>query len=204
MPTTLDLSGLDRLTERFRKLVNVDATPLMVTWEANIIKDNRDGVLAGLDKNGLPLIPVTYRPKPPTQKRLTAAQKNLAPGARARRGAFAGFGQHPAGLNNNLTTAEYQRLTGPPLAPRGAFSRVITNLKTGHELGLNPRTGATTWQAVGVWFEIVNRKGLKFMHYHFEGIGQKLRDLRGVRPVGIERCKKAARAFMISEIRRSG
>lgn len=203
MSTTLDLSGLDRLTQRFRLLINPDATPLMNTWEDIIVKDNRDGVLAGLDKNGIPLIPVTYRPKPPTQKRLTAAQKNNAT-TRARRGQFAGFGLHPAGLNNNLTTAEYQRLTGPPLAPRGAFSRVITNLKTGHELGIDPRTGATTWQAVGVWFEIVNRKGLEFMHYHFDGIGQRVRDLRGVRPAGVAKAAKAARNWMIAEIRRSG
>jgi hypothetical protein len=198
MPTT-DLSGLDRLTARFRNLVNPDARPLMegkAGWMAIIEEDNRKGLLAGTDRYGNPMIPVTYRPKPPSGKP-SAQQRNMA-NARKKRGVFAGLGLHAAGLNNNLTMAEYQRLTGPPLIPRFQFSRLITNLKT-----LYGRASSTMWEAVGYWDEIVNKKGLPFMQYHFNGIGQKRRDARGVRPEGKVKAKKAMRNWIISEIRRS-
>ena len=60
-----DLSGLGRLGSKLRSLTHIDATPLMVTWMKIIDEDNRKGVLAGLDKDGVPLAPVTYRPKTP-------------------------------------------------------------------------------------------------------------------------------------------
>jgi len=87
---------------------------------------------------------------------------------------------------------------GPPLAPRGAFSRVITNLVTGYEV-----LASGAYSAYGLWNEVVNAKGRKFLHYHFEGTGRlPVRDLRGVRPEGVERARKAAKAWMLDLIRR--
>lgn len=206
MSTRLDLAGLDRIRQRLRNVVNPDATDLMASWMKIIDDDNRRGVLAALDKDGNPMTPVTYRPKPGSKGRLTGAQRNN-PKKGARRGVFAGLGTHPAGTNNNLTSAEYRRLAGPPLAPRGAFSRVITNLR--------PRYGRLTsgvWEAVGYWDEVVSRKGKRFLHYHFNGAtggGKKRnvvlprRDLRGVRPPGLEKARKALKAWAIDLLRRT-
>lgn len=184
MPT-LDLTGLDRLTERFRRLINPDATPLMVNWMKTIDDDNRLGVMAGLDKDGNPMAPVRYRP----------VGKPVRPSRR--RGQFQGFGATAYG---NLTSAEYRRLAGPPLAPRGIASRVITNLRLRYG-----RLGLTQWEAVGYWDEVLSRQGRPFLMYHFLGSGRlPRRDLAGMRPGGVEKARKAARAWMISEIRANG
>ena len=160
MPVVYDATGLDRLTKKFQKLSKPPTPTLMITYMKIIADDNRRGVLAGLDRYGNPLAKLKYRPIAESQKKLTKAQKNNARGS----GKFAGFGLHAAGVNNNLTSSEYRRLTGPPLAPRGAFSRVITNLGT--RFG---QTSAKTWEAVGYWNEVVNKKGNMFLHYHFNG-----------------------------------
>ncbi len=195
MPVTVDTVGLDRLKARFQRLVNPNATLLMVTWTRIIEDDNRKGVLAGLDKDGNPMRKVTYRPVTLRQK-LTAAQRNKVPASK-RRGVFAGLGKHPAGTNNNLTSSEYRKLDGPPLAPRKGFSRVITNLRT--RFG---QTASGIWEAVGYWDEVVSRKGVLFLKYHFDGEGRlPKRDLRGVRPDGRQKATKAARAWMIDQIR---
>jgi hypothetical protein len=199
--STVNTAGIERLTKRFRRLANPDATPLMVTWCRIIDEDNRKGVLAGTDKDGNAMVPVSYRPVTNAQKKLTSAQKNHA-AARARRGKYLGLGGHPAGVNNNLTSAEYRKLTGPPLAPRGAFSRVITNLLT--RFG---KAGSGHWEAVGYWNQVLSAKGFKFLSVHFEGkrLGRNgpriQRDLRGVRPEGQAKARKAARAWMIDMIR---
>src|SRR5947209_6256359 len=89
---------------------------------------------------------------------------------------WAGFGRLMAGLG------------GPPLAPRGASSRVITNLFTQH--GRDPADN--TWFAEGAWFEVVSTRGIPFLMAHFTGaatgrghrVKLPVRDLRGVRPQG--------------------
>jgi hypothetical protein len=196
MSSTIDLSGLDRLVERFRKIANPDPKPLMLALSIIVERDNREGVLAGIDCRGNPMTPVTYRPKPAALK-LTAAQKNN-PKKGSRRGEFHGIGQHPAGINNNLTSAEYRRLAGPPMAPRGPFSRVITNLRF---LFGEPVPGAQ-WELIGYWEEVVNTKSQRFLHYHFTGgVHLPQRDLAGVRPNGVLRARNAARAWMIDQVR---
>ena len=197
--STIDLSGLDRLVERLRRIANPDPTPLMLSWTRIVDDDNRRGVLAGIDCRGNPMAPVIYRPKPVAEK-LTRAQKNN-PKKGARRGEFAGLGSHPAGLNNNLTSSEYRRLAGPPLAPRGAFSRVITNLR----FRFGEPVPGLQWEVAGYWDEVVTVRGERFLHYHFTGgVNLPRRDLAGVRPAGVERARNAARAWMIDEIRTYG
>lgn len=186
---TLDLSGLDRLSRRFRALADPDATDLMVAFERIIDDDNRRGVLAGTDKDGQPMAPVTYRPAGPKKNRIRHAKR--------KRGEFQGLGA------GSPTSAEYRRMTGPPLAPRGMGSRVITNLRF--------RFGKVTqnlWETVGYWDEVVDRRGRKFLHFLFDGQGRfgriPARDLRGVRPEGVQKAKDAARAWVMDQVRTYG
>lgn len=201
---TVDLTALDRAR---RRLLAVGApsslVPLMISLMQIIVEDNRRGVLAGTDRHGGPMLDVTYRPLGRTLSRrgrgraIVPSQRNDA-NARVRRGHFAGFGMMAAGLHNNLTRAEYERLAGPPLAPRGPFSRVITNLKTGWQ-----RDAAGVWRAFGYWDQVVSPRGRKFLHAHFTGAstgrGHRVhlptRDLRGVRPEGMAKARAAANAW---------
>jgi hypothetical protein len=187
-----DLSGIARVQARLAKIADPDATPLMVRWMKIIDDDNRRGVLAGLDKDGKPMVPVTYRPAP--YGKLGKVRKR-------------GRGGYNAGVAGNLSSREYRLLDGPPLAPRGTNSRVITNLKTRYG-----RTGPLDmlWEAIGYWDDVVSRKGERFLHYHFDGatgggrsrtVTLPQRDLRGVRPEGRRKAMEALRAWMIDVIR---
>lgn len=188
MSFSSDLTGLDRLVMRARKLERPDATPLMVTWQNIIVKDNRDGVLKGTDKDGAPMMPVKYRPVHRVEK-LTLAQRNTG-NARQRTGRISGFGPASAGLHNNLTSREYRKLDGPPLAPRRQFSRVITNLVPGY---IEPQGNSAIWAAVGTWKEVVSVKGVQFLPFHFDGAGRlPRRDLAGVRPEGRAEARRTA------------
>lgn len=196
MTSFVDLSGLDRLTARVSKLGSLDATPLMATFMRVIEEDNRKGVLAGTDKDGGYMPAVTYRPVG-KGKRANARQKNNVKG-RVRSGVFGGLGPMASGLHNNLTTAEYRKLSGPPLAPRRQFSRVITNLRTAFEWSPD----RTMWTAYGAWFEVVSVKGRPFLSAHFQGKGRlPLRNLAGVRPEGRTKARRAAVAWMRDQVR---
>jgi hypothetical protein len=192
MPSTIDFSGLDRLMARFRKIANPDATPLMISWMREIDADNRRGVMAGLDKDGNPMVPVTYRPAP---------YGKLGKVRRRGRGAY-----NP-GTRGNLSSRQYRLLDGPPLAPRGTNSRVVTNLKTRY--GRSGPLGLL-WEATGYWDDVVDKNGQPFLHYHFDGasgggrrknVTLPRRDLRGIRPEGRDRAKRALRAWIIDVIR---
>jgi hypothetical protein len=201
--TTLDLSqpGTTPLNRRLQQIANPDATTLMVSWMKTVDEGNRRGIMAGLDGAGNPMAAVTYRPKP-SALRATASQQNN-PKKGARRGAFAGLGNHAAGLNNNLTSAEYRRLGGPPLAPRGMFSRVITNFKVDYAM-----LRAGYWQVTYWWDDVVSRTGVPFLRYHFEGKGRwgriPVRDLRGIRPADREKIDAAKKAWMYDQVRSAG
>jgi hypothetical protein len=181
VPTILDLTGLDHLLAGLRRIQHLDATPLMMSWMRIIDDDNRTGIMAGIDKDGVPMVPVTYRPRGAPKRHL-----------RRKVGAF-----NPGG-SGNLTSAEYRRLGGPPLAPRGTGSRVTTNLLTGygHE--------GDQWYALGYWEGIVSVKGNPFLRYHFEGAGRlPRRDLRGLRPAGRAKAVTALRVWGRNEVRQA-
>lgn len=201
---TVDLSGLDRLQERLRKIADPDATPLMRTFMMIIDDDNRRGVLASTDMDGNPMAPVTYRPKlKPGQKpvQLTVAQR-LGQKPNTKRGRYATFGSSASGPNNNLTSAEYRLLSGPPLAPRGQFSRVITNLLTDYD---DSQRSSGKWEAWGYWDGVVSTKGVAFLIFHFEGQGHlPRRDLRGLRPAGRALADSAAREWALDMVRTNG
>jgi hypothetical protein len=99
--------------------------------------------------------------------------------------------------NNNLSTAAYQRLTGPRLAPRRDASRVITNYETrhGHD--------AQSWFAEGSWRDVLTPTGDELLPIHFNGTGAAPKyDLRHVRPWGITEAGKRLRAFVHRKIQR--
>ena len=196
--TAMLRDGFERLNRRLMSISRIGdyAGPLMERWERVIEADNRRGVLAGTDRYGHPAPRLKYRPvgKP---LRLTADQR-LGQKANRRRGVYMGQGPAASGLHNNLTSGEYRRLDGPRLAPRKQFSRVITNLVTGHgrEPG-DPRI----WFAEGVWAEVVSVDGTPFLRFHFDGDGQAKYDLRGVRIEGAAELVASLEAWAKLQIR---
>jgi len=200
---TLDLSeaiaGCERIQRRLAAIANVmdHAGDLMKHWELLVEEGNRRGILEDkTDKDGNPLLAVTYRPTAAQKKaiyagtakpvKLTVSQR-LGQNPRRKRGDFFGFGPAISGLNNNLTSAEYRLLDGPPTAPRGRFSRVVTNFETSswqiEEHG--------AWVVTGEWREVVSPSGYHFLPDLFDGHPPQLgsRDLRGVRPTDLVKIK---------------
>lgn len=164
----LDLSGLTNLVHRLERVHELDYTPLMLRWELVLKRDNAAGALAGLDGAGRPLRAATYRPKA-----VAHVDYRILP-------------------NNNLTGSHYRILAGPPLAPRGLDSRIVTQFRTSHV-----HEGPGEWAAIGAWEDVLDVKGRPFLRYHFRGDGNlPVRDLRGVRPAAVEAARREARDFV--------
>ncbi len=192
----VDLSGCNNLIKKLDKLEHIDATTLMFGFEKLIEEDNRKGVMAGLGKDSQPLLPVSYRPRREVVdiRGKSADAKRMRNNAKgnAKKGKFSGFGPWASGLHNNLSYEEYLQLTGPPLAPRGYASRVITNLVTSFLVDPTRRI----WTAVGAWKDVVNVKGIPFLRFLFPK-----RDIRGVRPAGMAKAKVMATNWLRDYIR---
>jgi hypothetical protein len=194
--STIDTSGLDRLRARLAKVANPNPVPVLETISDIMDDDNRRGILAGEDGNGNPMVMPSYRPVGKKGVRLTVEQR-LGQTGRVKRGRYAAFGSSAEGLFNNLSSSSYRKLDGPPLAPRRQFSRVITNYATRYgEVRTN------VWEVIGAWINVLSRKGVPFLHFHFEGAGRLLiRDLRGIRPWGMDKIRGAIRAWMVDQVR---
>jgi hypothetical protein len=181
--------GYDRLVKKLERVQNLDPMPLLLNWGAVMIEDNRAGILSGLDKDGNPLAPVTYRGGAAIPTKFRANKK-----AGHATGTFKSFGPLPNTLDpkgGNLSNKQYKLLTGPPLAPRLDESRVIANFSV-----IPPYYENGLWVVEGFWGAVYNRKGRPFLHYHFDGDGQKRRDLRGVRPEGKRKMVSLLRSFV--------
>ena len=174
-----DLSGLDRLVDHLKRIGRPNPKLLIARTIIVMGQDNRRGVLAGLDKDGRPMDPVTYRPK--GQGRYATARQRNHGKARAKVGRFGGLGPMAAGLHNNLSRREYERLNGPPLAPRRQHSRVITNYDLAPVIDSPLHFGV-----IGVWRQVVDVKGRPFLHHLF-----KRRDIRGVRPEAMRELRRS-------------
>jgi len=202
---TIDLSqaiaGCERLERRLRSIEGFYnyAKPLMQHWERIAEENNRYKVLSGIDKDGNPAPDLTYRLTFAQRRanyagakpvKLTIGQR-LGQRGNFRRGREAGIGKYTehAGIleNNNLTTAAYKLLDGPRLAPRRQFSRVITNFRTTSWQDDDP----TQWRMSGAWVEVVSVKGEHFLHFHFDGNGQKKYDLRGLTTSAVSEARAA-------------
>lgn len=180
--------GLKAIQERLNRLANLTdeaVAPLLDELRDIVTEDNRKGVLAGRDKSDQPM--------PETKYRLNRVSRTRA---RTRK---QGFGMTRFGLQgDNLTSAEYRTLTGPPLAPRRDRSRVIANFVT--RAG---KSGQGRYFVEWGWANVVNAKGQTFLQYHFDGKGRlPKRDLRGVRPWGQERMKRALREWSRGVLKR--
>jgi hypothetical protein len=183
MASSAEWQGFSSFDATLFGLENYDPIPLLETWEDIIVEGNRRGVLAGVDGNNQPMPPLKYRNGAGKKTRNrqvphfgrsyldTPANPNIA------------FRPHAAGFDLNLTSAQYQELTGPRLAPRRDQSRVITHLRT----AINHDSSSGTWEVIGAWEDVVSVKGVLFLPFHFDGEGFNPRyDLRPVRPEDLQ------------------
>ena len=178
-----NVGALDKILDQCRAYRSPDVRPLLNQWEKRLAETTHDRIDKGLDGRGQPIPGVTYRPKGPpvTQWTHRDQKRHLAGASNIQRG-----GRVEETAHNNLTSAQYRRLSGPPVAPRGRGSRVHTNLRT--QQGYDGTRGV--FFAVAAWFDILSRKGVPFILAHFTGAavgrGHKVklpvRDLRGIAP----------------------
>lgn len=174
-----------KINARLAQIAQADYEPLMIQWAFIIKADNRRGVLAGLDKDGSPMTPVRYRPKLGTGGK--AGPKN-----RKKDRGYKGFGPMASGLHGNLSSSEYRKLDGPPLAPRRTNSRVITNLR--FERGRN----GSVWWVEAFWQDVVSTSGISFLPYHFLGLGRlPVRNLAGIRPEGRAKAQRSLKTYAL-------
>lgn len=163
-------TGLDLTAPAFRKAAQA------------LLKDldtiNEHDRLKGLDRRGKPLEPVTYRPI-----------HNAAPTpVGVRRQKFAKKANY-----GNLTSSEYRKLDGPPLAPRRKASRVISNYVVGFEFFRKE------WRVRAGWKNLLDSKGKPFLAYHLAGTGNlPKRDIGGLSAKAVERLQ----ALALKEFRR--
>src|SRR5262252_4562742 len=113
MPVGVEWAGYPALQDGLQALAAFDATLLMNRWEEILTEGNRRGVLSGIDGYDRPMPPLKYR---------TGAGKRTAnrrvPLYGTTKFGTTGHGPYATGLHDNLTTAQYQELSGPRLAPR--------------------------------------------------------------------------------------
>lgn len=204
---SFNLADCGRFAARIKRLdlTRGDMTPLLKNWERLMEAGNRAGILAGTDGKGQPMIAVTYRPVGPARKKLTIGER-LGQKQNKRRGEYGGMMAAQGGLlaNNNLTSAAYRQLDGPPLAPRRQFSRTITNATTGNYPDLVQHG---VYYVELAWGEVVSPSGFHFLPVHFKGLALGKngpcikRDLRGVRPADIEKMRASLRRWCALTIR---
>lgn len=202
-----DMADCGRFAARIKRLdlTRGDVTPLLLNWERQLEEGNRKGVLAGTDKDGNPMIAVTYRPVGTARKKLTIGER-LGQKANKRRGEYGGIGPAQGGLlaNNNLTPAAYRQLDGPPLAPRRQFSRVISNAVPGHYPDM---VSPGVYYVELAWGNVISPTGYRFLKVHFNGLplGKngpcRKRDLRGIRPDDRLKMRTSLRSWCMLTIR---
>ncbi len=192
--TVINPDALKRMAAKLRRaeqgVTTADLKQLGDAWSAVMVEDNRIGVLSGIDKDSKQAPPLWYR----------GGFDRILTRKRARKKGFGKSSQVPwyraKGAGNNLTTAQYKKMTGPRLAPRRRASRVITN----HVVKVE--TGPNRLRVVGGWADVVSKDNKPFLHYHFEGTGRMDRyDLRGVRQWGLTKALQMQRTWIRSIMR---
>lgn len=149
--------------------------PLLEAWRDVLIEDNRRGVMMGVDGDGQPMKPTKYRLSLTQTSAGQAGDMFFNASGMAfdnieGRNEFhfanlsgaAGTGYKP-GAGGNLSNSEYRKMTGPPLAPRGAASRVISNYV------VEAMAGTNTVGVEGGWNDVVSKKNIEFLPFHFSG-----------------------------------
>jgi hypothetical protein len=207
---TINTKGIDVALSRLNRvgMVRDLATmrPLFDEIADVVYEDNRRGVMLGQDKDGKPAPPLKYRNAASIQsgaRSRTSGQFGVSTRISSNINPATGRpdvlirGQAPerrnlAGKvvvlpNNNLTTAQYKRLTGPRQAPRRDQSRIITNLTS-----KTPVLHPWGWRLESTWADVLDAKGRKFLPRVF-----KTYELRGVRPWGMVRIQQLTRAYVL-------
>lgn len=140
---------------------------LIQAWTKVLIEDNRRGVMMGIDGDGNPMKPTKYRLSLTQTGAGSAGDTFFNVQGQAIDSFRSGGLFHNAlikpGPSANLTTKQYQQMTGPPLAPRGAASRVISNYT------VEPLAGQNMVGVEGGWDDVVSKKGVPFLPFHFRG-----------------------------------
>lgn len=173
--------GLSSVERSLERLINPDATPLMRVWQDVLTEDNRAGVLSGLGADDIPLAPTKYR----TSKAIPTTPR-LGGNMGRTEGKFKpGTDRGPFVDSPNLPSRIYRKLTGPPLAPRGDESRVISNYVTGYTVVGN------RYQVVGAWADVVSPSGFPFLSALFQ-----TRDIAGLRAWGRSEIERTLQAWI--------
>lgn len=134
---------------------------------------NENDRLKGLDRFGKPLQPVTYRPKGQVDKKRSNSPKRAK---FSKRNAY-----------GNLTSTEYRKLDGPPLAPRRKGSRVISNYVTGMEFARGQ------WRVRAGWKDFLDNDGRPLLPVHLRGgPGLPKRDIAGLSRKALKRLREVA------------
>lgn len=191
-----DFEGTRYFAARLSTIKNY-VGPLMMAWAKVLVEDNRRGVLAGVDGNDQPVKPTSYRQsftqagidKPTYVKSVFNVQTNASWRVNVS-GTQSGSGYKPGPLAN-LTTREYKKQSGPPLAPRGMASRIISNY------AIEAVQNENILGVEGRWYEVVDKKGRSFLPYHFNG-GKHLpmRNMVGLRRWGKQRARRDLREWI--------
>lgn len=155
--------GVHAITARLETL-NYFASDLVERWADVLAEDNRRGVLMGTDKDDRPVMPTSYRRSFTQSVRGRAGQVDEVKGRLVNFNSGVGPGFKP-GAGWNLTTKEYQEQSGPPLAPFGEASRIISNYL------IKEVQNGVTIGVEGGWDDVVNAKGVEFLPFHFAGTG---------------------------------
>lgn len=185
----VDTSAIDAVLAKLGRAANVsyeDIKPLLEESERILIEGNRKGVLSQQGGHGQRLPDVTYRGSFSKTTYARRGQKFGSASGTFKGRKFGGIASGDPHAHGNLTTAEYRRLTGPPLAPRGEQSRVITNCVTS-----SGQDGSGRFFVKRGWKQVLDRRGRPFLKYAF-----RKRDLRGVRPWEREQIRKATRVWV--------
>lgn len=165
--------------------MNSYAGPLINAWSEVLVEDNRRGVMQGQQGDGSAMKPTKYRLSlkqrgagDPDDLFFNESGESFNNFESAGMFHFGSLGGSGAGFkpspSDSLTTRQYQQMTGPPLAPRGAASRVISNYR------VNILTGTNRIGVEGGWDDVLSREGVPFLPAHFFGATIRRRAKNGV------------------------
>jgi len=194
---TINTDALDRVIKKLSVVVNLQqkeaVAPLLADFYNVIVEDNRRGVMMGLDKNDKPAPPLKYR----NAAKIQSAPRSIKSGLFGTQadGRFKGMAPRNNGYlaNNNLTTTQYRKMTGPRQAPRRDSSRIITNLRLDRSYFKEGK-----WTVEAGWYQYVTPKGKPILPWAFKGTKTMAAyPLDGVRAWGRRKALLIAKAYFL-------
>lgn len=88
---------------------------------------------------------------------------------------------------------QYAGKSGPPLAPSGTGSRVVTHFRA------KARQRGGAWQVVAGWAGVVSRQGVPFLPFHDQGSGPlPRRPIFGVSPRTHAAIREIVKGFVVA------